>query len=64
MYIKVFGYAQDYQLLRDPNIIVQSIKRSLNGKNRINIIVDWKQNDGDLKSASALLDNLLQLLVN
>jgi|688.fasta_scaffold1468454_1 hypothetical protein len=64
MYIKLFGYAQDYQLLRDPNSIVQSIKRSLNGKNRINIIVDWKQGDGDLKSASALLDNLLQLLVN
>ena len=50
--------------MRDANSIVDGIKRSLNGKTRTKIIVDWKFNEGDLSGPSAFLDSLLESLEN
>lgn len=49
VYAKIFGYAQDYNALKESRNIVDSINKDL--RNIFKIIIDWKQIEGDLGSA-------------
>lgn len=49
LYAKIFGYSQDYSSMREPMNVVDSILREL--RSFQNIIIDWKQIEGDLNQA-------------
>lgn len=61
MYLKVFGYAQNYAMLTDANGVADAIKRSTNGKFK-NIVVDWKYDEGNSIESGNFLNSLVNLL--
>lgn len=62
-YLKIFGYAQDYNLLTDVNGVGESFKRSINGRIR-NIVVDWKDTSANLTKNVEFLDGFLKFLTD
>ena len=61
MYLKIFGYAQNYGVLTDSRGVADNIKRSINGKFR-NVIVDWKNSEGNLGTSGDFLNSLINSL--
>lgn len=61
MYLKIFGYAQNYGLLTDAIGVADAIKKSVSNRFR-NVIVDWKNNEGNFQISSEFLNSLINLL--
>lgn len=62
MYLKIFGYAQNYEQLTDAVEVANAVKRSVNGKFK-SIIVDWKGGlAGNLQVHGDFLNSFLREL--
>lgn len=60
-YLKIFGYAQDYNALTDVNSVGETLKRAINGRIS-NIVIDWKDTSTNLTKSVEFLDGFLKFL--